>query len=110
MDLFIIIMNDNKKLKKKQFNHEYYLKNKEKIKAQSKAYRAKNKEKVNEWFRQYYKNNKEYILFRRKQNILKTFGKINDNQELDKLKNQILSEITPKLTQIVQKELKKNNK
>lgn len=60
----------DKKAKQKQINREYYIKNKEKLKAQSKAYRLKNKAKVNAWFREYYKKNKQHVLNQRKTKIL----------------------------------------
>jgi hypothetical protein len=47
---------------KKEYNKEYYLKNKEKLKQISKEYRLKNREKIKQQRKKYYLKNKEKIL------------------------------------------------
>ena len=100
---------------RKEFHQQYYIKNKEKIKAKSKAYRTKHREKVNEWFREYYKKNKQHVLCQRKkkliekfqQEIMKQFPSLHsvDAQLIETIKQQLLKEIEPKLVEMIETQL-----
>jgi hypothetical protein len=59
---------------KKEYNRQYYLKNKESLLKKNKQYRVDNKEKILEYKKQYYLDNKEGI-------IKKTIQYQKDNEE-----------------------------
>lgn len=64
------------KERKKEYNKQYYQKNKNKMKEQGEKYRRENKDKMKEWEIEYYKKNKKRILKRKKEAYKKNKGKI----------------------------------
>jgi hypothetical protein len=63
--------------KNKEYNKEWYLKNKEKIKERKRLFRLNNEEKIKERERLYFQKNKETIYERKRKNRLKNKDEIN---------------------------------
>lgn len=64
-------MNEEQKLKQKEYDRLRYLNNKEKLKAQSKSYYWKNREKTSERHKRYYLKTQEHRREVRKKNYIK---------------------------------------
>ena len=83
------------KEEKSEYNKQYNLKNKEKIKQQQKEYRKKNKEKKSEYLKHYRLENKEQLLQRQKE-----YDKKYRNKNKDKIKEYRQSESFKKSNRI----------
>ena len=74
-------------MRNSKYYHDYYLKNKDKLRENLKVYYFKNREKIKEYSRIYYIKNRERLLEYQKQYYIKNREKISANQREKRIKD-----------------------